>query len=283
MSSEVETYPQDVRATPPSPPQSEEPVAEYDAQGDDEAEFEESDAYDQYRSLSVAAVTALIFGALSALMLPVFIIAGVLLIVPLMGTLLGVFAVWTVVSRPEEFTGKRLAVAGLGLSAAMLVTGGVLNYQLNKIEVPAEYVGKEVYFWELQPEEDIDFQYLLRMRGRNAELPLPERATELDGKKVFITGYVYPGERRYGLDKFVMVPDKGTCCFGGQPKLTDMIEVKLAEPLRVDYSMWRRGVGGTLRVHKRLQSRDQLTGVIYQLEADYLSEGPGVTGSAPGG
>ena len=77
-----------------------------------------------------------------------------------------------------------------------------------------------------------------------------------------------------------MVPDMGTCCFGGQPNLTDMIEVTLADPLRIDYSRWRRGVGGTLRVHKTMQSRNELTGVVYQLEADYLSEGPGKTGAS---
>ena len=44
--------------------------------------------------------------------------------------------------------------------------------------------------------------------------------------------------------------------------------------------MWRRGVGGTLRVHRTTRTHEKLTGVIYSLEADYLSKGPGVTGSA---
>lgn len=247
---------------------------------DDDASYEYDDQYEQYRTLSISAVTALIFGVLSLLAVPVLSVFGAILVLPLMGVLLGLFAVWTVYSRPEEFTGQRIAATGLGLSAAMLLLGGVLNYQLNHIEVPAAYQDKQVYFWELQPQEEIDLTFLMQMRGRDIELPLPERAKSLDGKKVFITGYVYPGAQKSDLKKFVLVPDKGTCCFGGQPKLTDMIEVTLADPLRVDYSFWKRGVAGTLKVHSALQSRDQLTGVVYELQADYLSEGPGQTGNA---
>lgn len=271
MSSELHTPPEDLDEGTVS--QDEYDDYEYEDLGD-------KSAYHEYRSLSLAAVAALIFGILSVVMLPVVIIASALLVVPVMGVLLGLFATWTIASRPDEFTGKRIALFGMGLSAVMFFGGAALNYQLNKIEVPPEYANSEVQFWELQSEEDIDIDYLSRMRGRYVELPLPERAMELDGQKVFITGYVYPGDQKTGLDKFVLVPDMGSCCFGGQPKLTDMIEVKLAEPLRIDYSMWRRGIGGTLRVHRAIQAREKLTGVIYSLEADYLSEGPGVTGSA---
>ena len=49
-------------------------------------------AYHEYRSLSIAAVAALIFGVLSSLLLPVVAIASVLLVVPVMGVLLGLFA-----------------------------------------------------------------------------------------------------------------------------------------------------------------------------------------------
>ena len=274
MSSDLHTPAEDLDQPVDSP----DPYEEYD-EFEDEQPGDES-AYHEYRSLSIAAVAALIFGVLSVVILPVVVIAGVMLVVPVMGVLLGLFATWTIASRPDEFTGKRIALVGMALSIVMFISGAALNYQLNKIEVPTEYADAEVSFWELQSEEDIDANYLMRMRGRHVELPLPERALELDGQKVFITGYVYPGDQKAGLDRFVLVPDMGSCCFGGQPKWTDMIEVKLAEPLRVDYSMWRRGVGGTLRVNRTLQAHGKLQNVIYSLEADYLSEGPGVTGKA---
>jgi hypothetical protein len=190
------------------------------------------------------------------------------------------YAVWTVYTRRDEFTGQRLAATGLGLSAFMLIAGTALQWYFNLVEVPEHYKGKEVAFRELQPEENIDLNELTRLRNANLELPLPDRAEELDGKEVFITGYVYPGSQSTALKKFVLVPDMKTCCFGGQPKLTDMIEVTLKDPLRIDFSYRRRGIGGVLKVHKSMQSRQELTGVVYELQADYLSEGPGKTGSA---
>lgn len=250
-----------------------------DAQEQDDAYEYNSQAYGQYRSLSISAVAALMFGVLSV---PAF-AAPVLLVLPAVGTALGLVAVWTTFSRRDEFTGQRLAIAGLSLSALMLVVGTAVQWIYNRVEVPEHYKGKEVAFVELQPEEDIDINDLARLRNTNQELPLPERADELNGKQVFITGYVYPGTQQKSLKKFVLVPDMKTCCFGGQPKLTDMIEVTLKDPLRADFSYKRRGLGGVLKVHKNMQSRDQLTGVVYQLQADYLSEGPGKTGSAPSG
>lgn len=242
----------------------------------DDAHEYNSEAYDHYRTLSISAVATLIFGALSitAFASPVF------LLLPAVGTALGMYAVWTVYSRRDEFTGQRLAVIGLCLSVFMLVVGTGVQWYLNRVEVPEHYQGKEVAFRELQPEANIDLNELQRLRNANVELPLPDRADELNGQQVFITGYVYPGSQKDKLKKFVLVPDMATCCFGGQPKLTDMIEVTLKDPLRVDFSYKRRGIGGILKVHKNMQSRQELTGVVYELEADYLSEGPGKTGSA---
>jgi hypothetical protein len=62
----------------------------------------------------------------------------------------------------------------------------------------------------------------------------------------------------------------GTCCFGGQPKLTDMIQVTLADPLRIKYSYQRRKLAGVLKVDRRLKPISGLKGVYYQLEADYV-------------
>jgi hypothetical protein len=245
---------------------------------DDNYEYN-AEGYEHYRSLSIAAVATLLFGILSLASFA----AAVLLIIPAVGTALGLFAVWTTYTRRDEFTGQRLAATGLGLSAFMLVVGTAIQWYFNRVTVPEHYKGKEVAFFELQPEEDIDLNELQRLRSTQVDLPLPPRADELNGKQVFITGYVYPGTQQKTLKKFVLVPDMKTCCFGGQPKLTDMIEVTLKDPLRVDLSWKRRGIGGVLKVHKSMQSREQLTGVVYELQADYLSEGPGKTGSASEG
>ncbi len=62
----------------------------------------------------------------------------------------------------------------------------------------------------------------------------------------------------------------GTCCFGGQPALTDMIEVTLRDPLRAKFSYQRRKIAGVFSVDKTLKEVSGLTGVYYQLDADYL-------------
>ena len=65
----------------------------------------------------------------------------------------------------------------------------------------------------------------------------------------------------------MLVPDMGTCCFGGQPKLTDMIQVTLQDPMRTKYSYARRSLGGTFRL--AASSTDNVGTVIYHLDADY--------------
>ena len=61
-----------------------------------------------------------------------------------------------------------------------------------------------------------------------------------------------------------------TCCFGGQPKLTDMIEVTLRDPRRVNFSYARRRLAGILKVDPRLKPISGLQGVYYQLDADHV-------------
>ena len=78
-----------------------------------------------------------------------------------------------------------------------------------------------------------------RMGSDKSLLPI-----ELDGKQIFVKGYVHPGVSSVSkLKKFVLVPDMGTCCFGGDPAPTDMIEVTLEDPLTVDFALRRRGFG----------------------------------------
>ena len=98
--------------------------------------------------------------------------------------------------------------------------------------------------------------------------PVPASARELDGKRVFIKGYMYPSSQMTGIREFVLCRDNGTCCFGGQPKLTDMIQVDLKEPLTLDYQTGLRRVAGTFRVEPNAAGRG-MGSVLYRLDADY--------------
>ena len=99
---------------------------------------------------------------------------------------------------------------------------------------------------------------------------MPRRAFELNGKRVFIKGYVLPGDQQYGIKRFILVPDMGTCCFGGNPKLTDMIEVTLRDPLRVDYALRKRKLAGVFQVDGKLRPASGGRGVVYRLDADFV-------------
>jgi len=87
---------------------------------------------------------------------------------------------------------------------------------------------------------------------------------------VFIKGYVYPDGQQYNIKRFILIPDMGTCCFGGQPKLTDMVEVTLRDPLRTVFERRKRRLAGTLSVDLRLKPVSGLGGVYYRLDAEYV-------------
>ena len=205
-----------------------------------------------YRALSTAAIVSLIFGFLS---FTAFLFAT-LLVLPVCGLIFSIIALKRIKHRPLELTGTPLAAAGLVMSSVVLVGGAILHTVVYITEVPEGY--QRISFFDLQPDE------------RSIE-PIPDTAVNLDGQRIFIKGYVYPGDQRRDLRQFVLVPDMGTCCFGGNPALTDMVEVTLKDPLRVDFSYRKRRLGGILHVDSTLKPISGLKGVYYQLDADFLN------------
>lgn len=208
--------------------------------------------YTLYRSVSFLAICASILGVMS---LAAFLFIP-LLVIPAAGIAISVMARRRVKQRADELSGLGWAQTGLGLSVISLVGSIGLHSFVYATEVPEGY--ERVSFAELQPDP------------ARPELPISPQALELDGQKIFVRGYVYPDGQKTGIKKFILVPDMGTCCFGGQPKLTDMIEVTLRDPLRAKYSMQRQRLTGVLKVDTRKKPVSGLDGVYYQLEADNL-------------
>ena len=209
--------------------------------------------YAQYRALSIAAVVALSLGliSLAALLFPT------LLFVPLLGLGFAICALKNLQRHGEELAGRNLARVGLILCLFSFLGGATIAATLYATEVPPGY--SRISFVELQPDP-----------AHPHKMPIPPRALELNQKKVFIKGYIYPDDRSSELKRFILVPDMGTCCFGGQPALTDMIEVTLRDPLRAKFSFQRRKLGGILKVDGTMKEVTGLTGVYYQLDADYV-------------
>jgi hypothetical protein len=203
----------------------------------------------QYRSLNRAAVgSVVLLGlALTGLIFPW------LVILPIAGVLLGISAVRNIRRYPDEYTGLRLAQ--LGLLGCLAMTASTIGYHsyVYVTELPPGHT--RVSFSELQPEN--------RMQAN----VIPKRAVKLRGEKIFIKGYIHPGVS--GMDKvdqFVLVPDMGTCCFGGQPAPTDMILVRTTRDARVSYGTRPVKLAGVFDVGPQ-QNFGEVKNVLYRLEA----------------
>ncbi|MFT5522653.1 MAG: hypothetical protein ACI9G1_002906 [Pirellulaceae bacterium] len=207
-----------------------------------------------YRAVSKAAVASLVLALLG--------VAGVLvwqfLIMPLVGVVLGIVGMSNLWKYPNELTGKPAAILGIILGLLLVVGGGAWHVFVYFTEVPDGYV--RISFYDLQPTKtEVSWG-----------MPISEKALELNGKEVFVKGYVYPDGQSQGIKRFILIPDLDTCCFGGQPSLTDMIEVTLRDPHRISYSYTCRRLGGVLRVSPHKKEIAGLDGVYYQLDADYV-------------
>jgi len=204
-----------------------------------------------YRALSSAAVASLAISALSFVAL----LDWSLGVVPMFSIALGLLALRRIQKFPLELAGERLALAGILISSMFLAGGWMRLTWIAATEVPPGY--QRVSFDELQPDPT------------DASQIVPASAMKLDGQRVFLKGYAFPGRERQGIKKFVLVRDNGQCCFGGNPKLTDMVEVTLAGDLAMDFTTNMRHVAGTFHVAPGA-GIDGLPRVVYHLDADYL-------------
>lgn len=99
---------------------------------------------------------------------------------------------------------------------------------------------------------------------------IPPEAMALNGKKVFIKGFVYPGNENTGIRQFILCRDNGDCCFGGQPPLSDMIQVTLADTQRLTFATHQFKVYGVFRIEPTATVHKDLAGVLYHLDdAEY--------------
>lgn len=207
---------------------------------------------DIYRVLSRAAVVSLVFAVLgiSSFVVPF------LVILPLIAFFAGVLALNSIKRFPDELLGKPLAQIGLALSAVLLVAAPAYHGYIYATEVPEGY-------------SRVSFFTLMSDTGQ-PDIPTQD-ALQWHGKKVFIKGYVHPTSMSsYEAKKFVIVPDLGTCCFGGQPPLTHMIEVTLTGDQYAYKDLRKKRLAGLFTVNSHLKPIDGLQGVYYQLRADIL-------------
>lgn len=206
-----------------------------------------------YRPMSPMAGISLVVGIISMISISLLedLSALSLAVMPIVGILMGIRGLQA--AKRYDMNGGRLAKIGLLLSVVALVGGEALRVYVLANEVPKGSV--RIVYEDLQSTEP----------GQQ----IPKAAQDLDGKKVFIKGYVYPGKESHGLKTFVLCRDNGDCCFGGQPKLNDMIEVTLQGPLTLDYDTRLRKIAGVFKV-KPERGEGTLGTILYHMDADYL-------------
>jgi len=216
---------------------------------DDSVQMQET-VETSYRSLSGIAVASVVFGVLSAATFLDWSLAAV----PVIGIVLGWVALRRIRRNPEESVGRNWAVAGIALSAGFWIGGYTWMTYAYFHQTPAGYLS--ISYKDLQPPPD------------RPDLRVSEAAEMLDKRKVFVWGWMYPGRQKSGIREFLLINDPGTCSFcAPQPRPTELIRVKLAAHLSIEYTTRQIGVGGEFTVHS--DPNDQaMGGLVYQIEAD---------------
>jgi len=206
-----------------------------------------------YRSISRSAIAAVVFTVLG----PTAFLTQPLVLIPVLGAGFGVLALANIRRFPDELIGLVAAKISLFVSLFLLVGSVSMHSYVYLTEVPDDCV--RMRFSDLRP---------------NSRTPLPysEKTLELDGQRVFLKGYVRPGAKKRKLKEFILVGDWGTCCFGGNPKITDVVAVKIVGDQTVDYGYSLRRIVGTFRLNKntRLTNEKDIPQVFYEIEADQV-------------
>ena len=205
-----------------------------------------------YRAMSSGAVASVIFAAIG-------LIGGVffwpVLALCVFGVTLGIFSLRKIARFPQEFDGKQIAIAGVLLNLMTVAGCAGMHTYIYLTEVPEGYT--RVHFYELQQPGEED-------------QPTP-KAFEIDGQEVFLKGYIHPASGSGLLKRFILVPDLGTCCFGGQPKSSDMIEVTLVGGDTTKGGLRKKKLAGTFVLNKVAQKVTDFDNIVfYRMEVDII-------------
>jgi hypothetical protein len=206
-----------------------------------------------YRAMSSTAIASLVFAVIAGLF-GIFVWPGLLFAI--IGISVGMMALSKINAYPDEFDGKPFAIAGLLLNFVVLVGGASMHAYVYLTEVPDGY--SRVQFYELQQPEN----------GPNQPT---EKAIAIDDEPVFLKGYIHPTSGSGLLKNFILVPDLGTCCFGGQPKSSDMIEITLGGGQTTKAGFRKKKLAGTFKVNRAPQKLTDFDNtVFYRMKVDQI-------------
>lgn len=197
-----------------------------------------------YRPVPVSAVVAIVLGVLSAIAL--LGLTGA--IVAILGILVGAYSLIRIVLSRGDLGGKVPAALGLVLSTGFLVAGIAYQVHLYRTEVPEGF-------------QRVSFSNDLSAKGfvyTQEGIALHPDLEPLVGQKLFLKGYMYPTQQTTDLPNFLLVEDSGTCCFGGEPKLEDMIGVIMEDGKTANHYAGKVSVAGELMVNTQYSGQNKL-------------------------
>jgi len=207
-----------------------------------------------YRAVSRGAVTSLFMVPLA--MLGLVQAFAPILAFSVVGVVFGVIGLRAIARWPNEYSGRSLGLIGVALNTLLLIGGSSNHAYVYATEVPEGYL--RVSFFDFQQPE-----------------PLPDmpsgKAIEVNGENVFLKGYIHPSSGSGLLRRFILVPDLGTCCFGGQPRSTDMIEVTLTKGQTVRAGLNKLKLAGKFTINSYAQkAADFDNQIFYQMRVDQI-------------
>jgi hypothetical protein len=218
----------------------------------------------QYRALHTGAVIGLVLGILSlfTFVAATSSIQAALFTapIPILGMFMCLRSLAAIKRQPDLYAGRPIAMIGLFLALAFLITGVSYGSYVYVTEVPDGYTRSS--FRAMKPHESQEL----------AGIAIPPEIAALDGKKIFIKGYIRKDSVTVsrGIKRFLLVRDNQECCFGdiSAVKYYDMIDVEMVGSRRVDYDEGLFKIGGIFRVEPKNLGAQPMK-PVFSLQADY--------------
>ena len=187
-----------------------------------------------------------------------------LVLIPLVGAILAFLSLRRIRREPQYFTGTVAAGIAMALNLVICCGASTLHAYSYATEVPEGF--QRVSFVQDISSKEVSMR-------PDGGLGVEASVAELSGKPIFVKGYMYPTRDQFGLKSFVLCKDSGDCCFGGSPKVTDMIQIRMSEDRAVNFRTGMVAVAGIFKAEPTIDA----TGLqpVYQLDCSYF--GPAKT------
>ena len=169
--------------------------------------------YKEVGTLAVGSVVAALLSILGFFWIPFIALS-------LVGLVLGFLALRKILDAPEEVTGFGLTTAGMVMSVVIGISAVIFQTWYYYHNAPPGYQVVE-----------FDSMAFDAKTGK-----VKDEILALDGKKIFIKGYMYPTNRLSGIEDFTLVRTLGHCKFcspGNNP--ADMIAVEMEKGMEVSF------------------------------------------------